>query len=96
MNMEEAQSILVQELNVFRTKTYHELSTLVDSPIVVGRMAPTGTDYQLEVDVLWDDPRRPHGDIRVIASIDDGGILSAFSPLTISFIKTPAGTFLGE
>jgi len=32
----------------------------------------------------------------VIASIDDGGILSAFFPLTISFIKTAAGTFLGE
>jgi hypothetical protein len=43
--------------------------------------------------VLWDD--RAGGNIRVIASIDDGG-LHAFAPLTDSFIKAPDGSFVGE
>ena len=55
--------------------------------------APAGREYQTEVNVLWDD--RPGGNIRVIGSIDDGG-LRAFAPLTDSFIKAPDGSFVGE
>jgi hypothetical protein len=96
MNKEEAHSILLQELAAFRMKTHAELSTLVGSSIVLERKSPGGTDHQLEIDVLWDDPRRPQAAIRVIASIDDGGFVSAFAPLTGDFSKTSAGDFLGE
>ena len=96
MNKKEAYSILLQELSTLRMKPYPELCTLVGSPIVLERMAPGGTHYQLEIDILWDDPRKTRGDIRVIASIDDGGLLSAFSPLTEAFIMAPAGHFVGE
>lgn len=43
-----------------------------------------------------DDPRKVGSDLRVIAGIDDGTFLTAFSPLTESFIITPDGDFVGE
>ena len=41
---------------------------------------PTGCEYQIEVDVV----KHPHNPrvVDVIVSIDDGGIISAWSPLT--------------
>jgi hypothetical protein len=45
---------------------------------------------------MWDDPRKVGSDLRVIAGIDDGTFLAAFSPLTASFIITPDGDFVGE
>ena len=43
--------------------------------------------------VIWDD--EPGGNVRVMVSIDDGG-LRAFVPMTESFIKSPSGEFVGE
>jgi len=45
---------------------------------------------------MWDNPRSKQGDLRVIASIDDGGFTTSFTPLTSDFIKSPGGTFVGE
>jgi hypothetical protein len=53
----------------------------------------SGTWYQGEVQVMWDD--KPDGAIRVMASIDDGGC-RAFVPLTDDFILAPDGTFVDE
>ena len=55
--------------------------------------AESGTWYQGEVQMFWDD--KPDGAIRVMASIDDGG-WRAFVPLTDAFILAPDGTFIGE
>ena len=49
--------------------------------------------WQVEVQVSWDD--QPNGNIRVMVSIDDGG-LRAFVPMTNDFIKSPSGEFIGE
>jgi hypothetical protein len=55
---------------------------------------PSGTPYQVEIGIVWDD--KPGGDVRVLASIDDGGFRSAFSPMCDDFIMAPDGTFVGE
>jgi hypothetical protein len=96
MNKEEAQRLLLQELEIFRRKPFQELSKLVGDPIHIERKTPSGTEYQLEIEVFWDDPRIPGGNLRVMASIDDGGFFSSFTPFTLDFIKTSNNTFLGE
>jgi hypothetical protein len=96
MNKEEAHRLLLQELEIFRRKPFEELSKLVGTLIHLEREAPSGIEYQLEIEVFWDDPRIPDGNLRVMASIDDGGFFSSFTPLTLDFIKTPNNAFLGE
>ena len=96
MNKVEAHRLLVQELDVFRGKPFGKLTSLVGTPIHIERKAPGGTEYQLEIEVFWDDPSFPDGNLRIMASIDDGGFFSSFTPLTLDFIKTPNNTILGE
>ena len=50
---------------------------------------PSGVEYQIEVDILWDD--EPGRALRVAGSIDDGG-WRAFSPLCDDFLLEPDGT----
>lgn len=50
---------------------------------------PSGTTYHVELQGFWDDGE--HRELRVIASIDDGG-LRAFLPFTDSFTIEPSGT----
>lgn len=93
MDTARARTLLADHLHIYRTMQYEKLKALVDQ---VAACAVTGTDggtYQIEVEVRWDD--ETNGNIRVIGSVDDGG-LRAFSPITDDFIMTPAGTFLGE
>jgi hypothetical protein len=52
----------------------------------IGMVGASGTRYQLEVDVVWD--AKPAGDIRILASIDDGG-WRAFCPLSQSGLISP-------
>lgn len=96
MDKEEARIIHLDELADFRSMSFQELSSLVGSVIVMEKKGLSGTDYQIEVLVLWDSPRNPGGNLRVIASIDDGRFLSAFNPVTEDFIKGPDGNFIGE
>lgn len=87
MNKEEARQILQGELEAFRVKSHAELVKLIDAePIAGERASPSGKWYQIEIQVFWD--KKPSGDIRVIGSIDVGG-LESFVPLTDDFIKSP-------
>jgi len=87
MKHEEAIALLEQELARFRTESYADLVSRVSTgPIVFERAALSGTTYQLEIDVLWEN--RPGGNVLVVGSIDDGG-LRAFIPLTKDSVKTP-------
>lgn len=61
--------------------------------IVLDITAPDGTQCCVEINAMWDD--KPDGNIRVIASIDDGG-WRAFVPVSDSFIVAPDGSFVGE
>ena len=94
MNKEEARQILEGEMTSFRANSYRELIAMIDAePTTKERTGSTGKWYQIEIQAFWDD--QPQGNIRVMGSIDDGG-LSAFAPLSKDFIKSPSNTFVGE
>ena len=77
----------------FRRRTYAELRKLLREPQVAELRGASGATYQVEVCVMWDE--RSEGPLRVIGSIDDGG-LRAFLPLCEDFVVAPNGSFGGE
>ena len=93
MNKEEAQSILEKQIEGYRGLNYKELIMLIGNLETFQVLGDTGTQYQLEIQAFWDD--QPNGNIRVLGSINDGGI-RAFVPLSVDFIVAPDGTFIGE
>lgn len=87
MNREEALSLLDAHLDQYRNVSYAELAAKVgeeEFPTVVG---PSGTDYQMEIQIRWD--HKPDGDVRVMGSIDDGTIRGAFKPVCDDLIVRP-------
>ena len=96
VNKAEALRVLAHELDVFRSMSYQTLADLAGSPRVFSRRGTDGTEYQIEVEVFPDSPRHPQGDVRVIASIDDGTFPSSIKPLMLDFVKSPSGDFVGE
>jgi hypothetical protein len=93
MNRIEALRVLRGELQPLRERSWTDLRKEVGQSRRFEVTAESGTRYQGDVQVFWDD--KPNGAIRVLASIDDGG-WRAFVPLTEDFILTPDGTFVGE
>ena len=93
MDKAEAQSLLSQELSRYRVLPYAELFSLIDHSETVERTAPSGVNYQIEMQVFVDE--MPLQTLLVMGSIDDGG-WRAFSPLSDSFILCPDGSFVGE
>lgn len=86
-----AQKVLDKWLAKLRTVSYQELASRVGS-VTTDDVARDGArSWQLEVEVSWDD--EPNGNVRVMVSIDDGG-LRAFVPMTGDFIKSPSGEFV--
>lgn len=75
---------------------YPALAARVGSPQVYSRIGPDGTEYQIEVEVFPDSPRYPYGNVRVIASIDDGTLPSSIKPVSRDFLMSPGGEFVGE
>jgi hypothetical protein len=86
MDKSEAQKILIEQLARF--SSYTELVLLVESKRVENFeiCGASGTKYQVEVQFFWDDKRRRI--VRVVGSIDDGGI-RAFVPLTDTLLVSP-------
>jgi hypothetical protein len=97
MDDAEAGAILAQVVAGLRALAYDELVARhlaqVEAYEVTGA---SGAEYQVEVEAFWDDPRKPHGDLRVMAAIDDGRGWRSLSPLTDSFIVAPGGGLVGE
>jgi hypothetical protein len=91
MDKTEAQSILTKELTEFAARTYNEIVTLIKRPEVKNVIGKSGANYQIDVNVFWDS--KPDGNLRIMASIDDGG-WRAFVPVTDSLIMKPDGTLL--
>ena len=96
MNNGEALRILARELDAYRSMSYQTLADRIGSTTVITRRGADGTEYQIEVEVFPDDPRRPQGDLRVIASIDDGRLPGAIRPLTQDFVRGAGGDSIGE
>jgi hypothetical protein len=93
VNQPEAREMLHAHLGVYRNRTYAELRALLGKPETTELLAPSGTTYQVEIEVHWDG--RPGGALRIIGSVDDGG-WRTLKPLTGNFVLAPNGTFVGE
>ena len=95
MNREEAGKILSAHLESFRLRSYTDLKSLMGDVQVAEVVGPSGAEYQIEIDVMWDSPREKTN-IRVSGMIDDGRFLTGLRPVNASFIVAPDGTFVGE
>lgn len=93
MNKTEALSVVQGQLQQWRERSWAQPREEVGQPHRFKVTVESGTWYQGEVQVSWDD--KPDGAIRVMASIDDGG-WRAFVPLTDDFMLAPDGTCIGE
>jgi hypothetical protein len=91
MDRAEAKSILAKALTRFAARPYDELVASIRHTEVENVVGDSGAEYQIEIDVFWDS--KPDGNLRIVASIDDGG-WRAFVPLTDSVIMKPDGTLL--
>lgn len=94
MDTIEAKAMLENELSRYRKRSYQELLSSLDQPETFERVGPSGTIYQIEMEIFFDD-RSKRSVLRVSGSIDDGG-WQAFSPLCDDFLIAPDGSFLGE
>ena len=96
MNREEAKEILASQLRALKKLSYAEFRSWVierriETPVAKG---PSGTEYQIEIEARWES--KSGEDIRVLASIDEGGLMSSLLPLCDSFIIASDGSFVGE
>lgn len=94
MDRREAERLLGKYLARYRQLTYAELVSTVGSDEQLEIAGESGTQYQIEVQFMWEDKRG--GDIRVSAGIDDGSIRGAFRPVCEVFIVRPDGRLMGE
>jgi hypothetical protein len=89
MDKTEARLVLEEFLRDLMHKSYEELQKFISNPICLERQGKSGTVYQIEYEAVWD--YEPGGDLRIIASIDDGGFLRALRPVTAGFLVAPSG-----
>jgi hypothetical protein len=89
----EARQLLEEFIDGLKRQTRDELLRYVRNPDCVTVYGVDGTWYQIEFEAVWDSV--PEGDLRIIASIDDGGFFSALRPLSSSFIITREGDIVG-
>jgi hypothetical protein len=91
----EARRLMQGWVEELRRLSYVELRDLyLRNPECHEVTGGSGIVYQLETEAVWDG--RKDGDLRVVASIDDGRGWRAFCPLTEGFIIAPDGSFVGE
>jgi hypothetical protein len=86
MEHEEALNLLNTKLDDYCKLSYAEVAAKIGSEQVVEVTGPSGTAYQIEIQIVWDG--KPNGDVRVLGAIDDGG-WRAFLPLTSDLLISP-------
>jgi hypothetical protein len=91
MSTAEAKAVLLKELAKYRGRSFRQLSSLVETPEAVFVSAPSGTQYQLEFEGIWDD--KPNEVLRVHGMIDGGGI-DARQPMVECFLIKPDGELI--
>jgi len=95
MDKAEARNVLARQLASYRGRPYHDMVRLVGTNSTVEVRGPSGAEYQIEIDVMWDS-RREKVNVRVMGAIDDGRLPGALLPLCESFVLTPDERLLGE
>lgn len=89
MSDEEAKGVLAAEFLKLRAAGYPELvERLAERQESSELIGLSGTAYHVELQGYWDDD--DHTELRVVASIDDGG-LRTFLPFTESFTIDSTG-----
>lgn len=84
MNATVAKELLAQELELLEAQEYRDVAEMIDSSVVKTRVGRDGKGYQIEIQAFWDS--KPKGDVRLICSVDDGG-LRAFAPISNGILK---------
>jgi hypothetical protein len=95
MDNEEAERVLEQHLARYRSQSYEALCKLIGKVETAEVVGASGTNYQIEVEAFWDDPKRPNEVLRISGAIDSGG-LRAFFPMARTFLINPDGSLHGE
>lgn len=99
MDTEEATRLLAPHVERLRRVPYSDLVRYVDEVEAFEVTGESGTMYNVEIQAFWDSGQKG-GNLRVLASIDDGRFrwrfLPVVVPLTKAFIIAPDGSFLGE
>lgn len=93
MNKEEALNILRPVLTRYRKSSYSDLVGLIGRQETIEVTGASGTRYQVEIEAFRDD--KISGNIRILGTIDDGGI-RALLPLCQDCIIAPDGSFIDE
>lgn len=89
MDKVEAKELLTEFVEDLQKKPYDDLLQLISNPICVEVEGSSGAQYQIEYEALWDS--EPNGLLRIMASIDDGGLITAMFPITLSFLLDSDG-----
>jgi hypothetical protein len=89
MNHEIARILIDEELARMQKASYQELLKSMDQTLCKRSKGPDGQNYQIETQVFWDGKKG--GNIRVMVSVDDGGLAAAIKPLCGDFIISPDG-----
>jgi hypothetical protein len=87
MDRDEALGLLDAKLDEYRHLSYAELAAKIGHEEFPEAVGPSGTEYQMEIQIRWD--HKPGGDVRVMASIDDGTFSGAFKPVCSDLIVRP-------
>lgn len=95
MDEVEARSVLDKRVAELRQQSYPDLEAVwLGQPDCEQTPGPSGVEYQIEIEAIWDD--RKARTLRIVVSIDGGRGWRQFSPLADSFIVAPDGSFVGE
>jgi hypothetical protein len=92
MGHEIAYDFINAEIAHLRLQPYARLVEKIGKTEHKEFVAHDGNRYQIETEVLWDSKRG--GDILVMVCADGGGV-SAFLPVSDSFVMTPDGSLIG-
>lgn len=90
MDKDEASRVLSDEMEAYKRCTYQELLEMVEQTKHHERLSHSGTPYEVDVEILWDEKRK--GTIRVVGIVDDGHLVSSMFPLSSDFIMNPDGS----
>jgi hypothetical protein len=90
MNREIAAALIDQQLQALRRSGYAALRSRVGEQIIAEVAGPDQARYQLEILIVWD--AAENGAIRLLGSIDDGGLSTFVRPLSRDELVDPDDT----
>lgn len=95
MDKKEAKTVANRVIESYRQLSYDELVKMVDNSEWITERGESGTEYQIQVQVFWDD--EDNGIIRCFAAIDNGRIFSFMFPqISEDVLMSSNNEFIGE